>query len=162
MKTKDIPGYEGRYAATEDGRIYTYHRNKYLQPCITKDGYYEVRLSKDGKITSYRVHRLILMAFAFREDYKSLQVNHKDENKLNNNLDNLEWMTCKENINYGTGIKRRAQQIEIAVRCIETGQVFKSQKEATEFFGYKSSSNISLCLSGKQKTFAGYHWEVVK
>ena len=48
-------------------------------------------------------------------------INHKDENKLNNNLDNLEWMTCKENINYGTGIKRRAEQNEIAVRCVETG-----------------------------------------
>ena len=158
---KDIPGYEGKYAITDDGQVYTYHRKKYLKPCITKDGYYEVKLRKDGRMIAHRVHCLVLMTYNPHEKYKEMQVNHKDENKLNNNLQNLEWMTCKENINYGTGIERRAKKNENKVKCVETGQIFESQKTASEFYGYKNMSNISSCLNGRQKTFAGYHWERV-
>lgn len=155
---KDIPGYDGEYAATNEGNIYSYHRNKYLKPCITKDGYYEVKLSKNGMIKSYRVHRLVLMTFSPIDDYNILQVNHKDENKLNNKLENLEWMTCKDNINYGTGIKRRAEQNKVKVQCVETGQIFDSEKDVQTFLGQKSLSNISNCLSGRQKTCGGFHW----
>lgn len=155
---KDIFGYEGKYAATDDGHIYSYYKNEYLKPCISKDGYYDVKLSKNGAIKSYRVHRLILMTFSPIKGSEFLQVNHKDENKLNNNIENLEWMTCKENINYGTGIERRAKQNMIKVQCVETGQIFNSEKDVQIFLGQKSLSNISNCLAGRQKTCGGYHW----
>lgn len=154
---RPIPEYEDRYAATKDGRIWSYRRKKFLSPCVDKDGYLKVILY-NGKRKSIAVHRLILMAWDPVDDMNNLQVNHKDENKANNTLDNLEWMTCKENINYGTGIQRGHQKRCNKIKCVETGMIFESQKDVASFLGHKSSSNISQHLRGKQKTCGGYHW----
>lgn len=156
---KPIPGYEDRYAATTDGRIWSYKRNIFLKAASDKDGYLNVVLYKDGKTKNMKVHRLILMAWNPNNNSDKLQVNHKDENKQNNNLENLEWITCKENINYGTGIQRGHKHFCNRIRCIETGQIFESQKDVAIFLGHKSMSNISAYLSGRQKSCGGYHWE---
>ena len=161
VEMKDVPGYEDRYAATKDGRVWSYKRNKFLSPGMDKDGYLKILLY-DGKRKSIAIHRVILMNWNPVENMENLQVNHKDENKQNNNLDNLEWMTCKENINYGTGIQRGHKLLQNAVRCVETGQIFESQKAVAEFLGHKSMSNISQHLKGKQKTCGGYHWERIE
>ena len=110
---KDIPGYEGLYQASTCGRIkslphYTMSsvgkKRKFESRIISQrsvaQGYLQVTLYKSGKSKQCLVHRLILITFT--SDKQGLEVNHKDENKTNNHLSNLEWVTSKENCNYGT------------------------------------------------------------
>lgn len=107
---EDIIGYEGSYAVTEDGKVWSYPK-----PCSSKNGMwmklqlftnrnnrckphvqYTVGLTKYGKRTTYLVHRLVAQAFIPNPENKP-QINHKDGNTLNNNIDNLEWATAAEN-----------------------------------------------------------------
>lgn len=88
------------YYTLEDGNIYSEKSNRNLSKHLDKDGYEKVRLvSLDGRHT-YSVHRLILESFNPVDNMELLQVNHKDGNKRNNNLTNLEWTTCAENIRH--------------------------------------------------------------
>lgn len=89
---RDIPGYEGLYAATEDGRIWSYRRKKFLKPGKGKDGYLYVILCKDGKPKTYRIHRLVAETY-LPNPLNLPQVNHLDEDKTNNALPNLEWIS---------------------------------------------------------------------
>ena len=70
-----------------------------LKPSVNNNGYYQVSLSKDGKAKPFRVHRLVAVAFIPNPDNLPI-INHKDENKLNNNADNLEWCTQQYNVRY--------------------------------------------------------------
>ena len=89
------------YYVRDDGTIYSAKSKKILSPQLDKDGYEKVQMmSDDGKRHRYSVHRLILETFEPNEHSDKLQVNHKDGNKANNKLENLEWVTCKENINH--------------------------------------------------------------
>lgn len=92
---KDVVGYEGRYQVSNLGRV----RNKHyiiLAPQLTHAGYYKVTLF-DGKKKGKLIHRLVMEAFVGQSE---LQVNHKDFNKINNQLSNLEYTTSKENIRH--------------------------------------------------------------
>ena len=98
------------YYVTDDGKIWSERTNKYLNIQLDKNGYAKVRLrSTDGKTHRYSVHRLILENFKPVIGMEKLQVNHKDGNKLNNNLNNLEWTTCKENIQHAIDNDLRAK-----------------------------------------------------
>lgn len=117
---KDIPDFERYYQASNLGNIRSITRKakvkilnndfrtvkgQLISPAITKDGYLKVSLSKNHKRYYFRVHRLIAKTFIPNlNNYP--EINHKDENKLNNNVDNLEWCTSKYNCNYGTRNKR--------------------------------------------------------
>ena len=105
---KDIKGYEGLYAVTEDGQVYGYKRKKFLKPIKEWTGYYKVNLSKDSKVKAFKLHRLILETFSPVEDMENLDVNHIDEDKANNSLHNLEWINHKDNCNHGTRNERIA------------------------------------------------------
>ena len=97
---KDVVGYEGLYTVSEDGRIYSHISNKFLKPNVTKCGYATVQLFKNKTGKRLLIHRLVAQAFIPNPENKE-QVNHKDENKLNNQISNLEWNSRKENMNYG-------------------------------------------------------------
>ena len=111
---RPIVGYEGlyevsntgqvrgldRYVKYSDGRIYL-HKGKVLSPIKDRDGYLQVNLCYSGRINSIKIHRLVAQAFIPNPDNLP-QVNHKDEVKTNNNVDNLEWCDSKYNLNYGT------------------------------------------------------------
>lgn len=104
---KDIKNYEGLYAVTEDGQVYSYRRKKYLKPALIGHGYLRVCLCKGQEKKNFFIHRLV--AEAYLPNPNNLpEVNHKDENKLNNCVENLEWLTSKENANYGTRNERIA------------------------------------------------------
>lgn len=108
---KWINGYEGLYQIDIYGNVYSCKRNTAkggkLIPQVTS-GYFRVALSKNGIIKRCFVHRLV--AEAFRPNPNNYpQVNHKDENRQNNCVDNLEWCTQLYNVNYGTGIARNIQ-----------------------------------------------------
>ena len=107
---KDIPFLKGYYQASNIGRIKSLKRekvvNQYSSETVLKqrkgrDGYMIVNISVNNKCKTYKVHRLV--AAAFLENPQNLpQVNHKDENKMNNVVSNLEWCSSKYNNNYGT------------------------------------------------------------
>lgn len=84
------------YFATEDGRIWSRKTNKYVKERIGPRGYYMVNLSIDGKCKTFTLHRLIANAFLPNTENLS-QINHKDGNKLNNNVSNLEWCSARYN-----------------------------------------------------------------
>lgn len=88
-------------------------RNKELKPHKDKFGYLRVHLVKNTKHKSCLVHRLVARAFIPNTNNLP-QINHKDENKLNNYVDNLEWCTAKYNCNYGTKIERARDKISKA------------------------------------------------
>lgn len=161
---KDIPGFEGKYAVTRDGQVWSYWANGYIYIADNGQGYLFVTLSKDGKYYRRRVHRLVAEAFIPKPDYwtpgMKLDVGHRDDNPKNNHYTNLYWCTRRENLD--TDHFREAQKNKIfsRVRCVETGEIFPSIKAAGEAIG-KHQYGINLCLLGKQQTCGGYHWERV-
>lgn len=111
---KEVVGFEGSYKVSNLGRVFSYkkvsRKEHFMKPCNDGNGYMIVCLRKQGKKYIKKVHRLV--AEAFIPNPQNLpQVNHKDENKANNCVENLEWCSSRYNINYGTAIKRRIQTI---------------------------------------------------
>lgn len=107
---RDIKGYEGLYAITSCGRVWSYRYRRFLIPYKSNKGYLLVKLTKDGIRKAYSIHRLVALNYIPNPENKE-QVNHKDENKENNCINNLEWMTNYENCHYGTKIQRVAQAL---------------------------------------------------
>ena len=160
---KDIKGYEGLYQISNKGRVKSLGNNKTRKEKILKenkntDGYSEVTLCKNGKCKKYRVHRLVAEAFIPTSD-KSLCVNHKDENKSNNCVENLEWCDRLYNNNYGT----RNERLSRKIICIETNEVFMGAKDAIDkmFGGKGRPSNITNQLKGRSKSAFKYHFKYI-
>ena len=106
---KEVKGFSN-YLITDDGKVINKVTGRVLKPFITHNGYEKVLLSQNGVEKKFRVHRLVAEAFIEKtEGYD--QVNHKDENKRNNHVSNLEWSTPKLNSNYGT----RSQKLMMAL-----------------------------------------------
>ena len=99
MEIREIKGYEGRYGITADGRVWSFLTNKFLKQKTCKNRYKSVCLYKDKIGYMHYVHRLV--AEAFLPNPQNLQeVNHKDLNKGNNNLENLEWIDRSGNMKH--------------------------------------------------------------
>jgi len=109
---KEIPGFEGYYEANNLGIIRSIDRvvpngrygtvkakSKILKPALSQDGYLRCALSKERKLKSFPVHRLVCMAF-YGLVPNGMEINHKDGNKINNCIDNLEYITHKQNIQH--------------------------------------------------------------
>lgn len=96
IRMKYIPGYENRYSATEDGRIYSHISNVYLKFGESNKGYYMVNLHKDGIQKYCLVHRLIAITFLENPDNKK-EIDHIDRTPKNNNISNLRWCSRSEN-----------------------------------------------------------------
>jgi DNA-binding XRE family transcriptional regulator len=96
---KDILGYEGIYQISQNGKVFSIKRNKFLKPFINTSEYYQIELRKGGKRKKFYIHRLMLMTYFSDFNYKK-EVNHKNGIKTDNRLDNLELVTRKENINH--------------------------------------------------------------
>ena len=142
----------------------SYRNKKFLSPRITKRGYLEVHLCKDGFGKVFRIHRLVAEAYIPNPENKP-EVNHKDENKTNNCINNLEWSTPKENMNYGTRTKRMSKKMSKAVYCPELDQTFTSMIDAEKQTGINRGL-ISRCCNNKLKragkhpiTQIDLHWE---
>lgn len=163
---KDIKGYEGLYAITEDGQVWSYRRKIFRKLSKSKDGYVRVSLNKDGKVFTIEIHKLVAQAYIPNPEGKP-QVNHKDEDKTNNCVDNLEWVSVKENANHGTRNERvRKARIGKTIKrrkvyCVELDKQFNSQAEAVRETGI-SQTCLSCALNGKRLTAGGYHWRYVE
>lgn len=101
---KAIKGYEGLYSVSNMGRVFSIRSNRNIyqeKHRSSHNYYYRVSLNKNGNTSRFKVHRLVAQAFVTNPDNKP-QVNHIDENTLNNYYSNLEWVNNKENANHGT------------------------------------------------------------
>lgn len=95
---RDIPGYSGLYAATEDGAIWSYRTNIYLSPTLTSHGYLRIALTIKQVQVKRHVHQWVMLAY-YGESL-GRDVNHKNSIKTDNRLDNLEYVTRKQNIHH--------------------------------------------------------------
>ena len=145
---KDVQNYEGLYAVTSCGKVYSYKRKKFLKPYKAGAGYLYVALCKDGERKNYYIHRLVAEAYLPNPDSLPC-VNHKDEDKENNAFPNVEWCTYEYNNNYGSYSK--------PVFCIELNRTFTGARAAGRELGL-DNSHIIKCCNGKLKTTGGYHW----
>lgn len=160
---KDFPDYQ----ISNYGRVKSFKRNS--EGLIMKEQYYKygyayvslsTKINGATKKVKKKIHRLVLENFQPIEDMDNLQVNHKDENKTNNHIDNLEWVTAKENMNYGTRQDRAINKTSKKVLCIETGIIYKSLAEAARQTGI-DQGNLSRCCNGIYSQLGGYHWQFV-
>ena len=173
---KDIAEYEGLYQVSNLGRVrsldrYVPHKIFGKKFCkghlmaahINNAGYETVNLCKNNKYKSFDVHRLVATAFISLTDTSKVEVNHKDENKLNNRVDNLEWVTKSENNRYGTKVERTKKLLNVPVlQCDLEGNIIREWESATEAekqLTGKFTGAISHCIRGKNKTAYGYVWK---
>lgn len=168
----DIPGYEGLYQVSTYGRVRSLdhygffgknlvlHEGKILLPTVGNNGYAHVMLYPGRK--RVMIHRLVAEVF-LSNPYGKREVNHKDENKLNNKVENLEWLTSKENANYGTRNERITKsKIFKKVFMFDLNgnfiKKFESATAAAKDIGGKRG-NIVGCCYNKQKTAYGFKWQ---
>ena len=172
---KDVAGYDGFYQVSNKGNVRSVARKDsigrkrgglILKPAYDRGGYLTVGLCKNGKSKTKNVHRLV--AETFIPNTKGfLEVNHKDENKSNNRVENLEWCTREYNVNYGTRTEKVCKKVR-AVN-IKTGDVvtFNSTVEAGRK-GYHCGVVSMACrgvyktsvgvLVGDGRTYRGFRW----
>ena len=169
---KDIPGYEGKYQVSDWGRVRdTNYRNRNIVKIrklqTNEGGYKYLRITQNGTIEFYFVHRLVYETFV-GEIPPGYQINHIDENESNNVLWNLNIMTPKENCNWGSHNKNislyklnfHPRAVKIDQIDQKTGEVLKEYPSAkrTENHGF-DSTNVIRCCNGKYKQHKGYIWK---
>ena len=175
---KDKKDYEGIYQVSNCGRVKSLNYNhtgkeKILKTGTYKSGYLYVVLYKNNKRKHFSIHRLVAEAFLeIPEELKQyigtayLQVNHKDENKQNNNVSNLEWCTAQYNNTYGTRIERVAEKntngklSKPVLQYTLDGEFVREWESATqaEREGGFHQANICMCCKGKIKKYKGFIW----
>lgn len=159
---KDIEGYEGKYQVSNLGNIRSlnYNHTKIRKLYIDENGYKKITLSKNCKLKTLKVHRLVAQAFISNHNNYT-EVNHIDENPSNNCVENLEWCTRSYNVNYG---KRTDKQKKYLCKSInqysKDGEFIKRWdciRDIERELGY-SHQNISMCANGKYKSSHGFIW----
>lgn len=157
---KPIEGYGGKYEVSDLGRVR--QGEKSVNQYKDGKGYLRVSLYKDGAERNVKVHRLVALAFIPNPDNLPM-VNHKDEVKTNNRVENLEWCDNKYNCNYGT-IKERLDATRRRCPVIGTDKDgnehrFSSIQEAATYVGGKMPCISACCrkVQGKHNAY-GYQW----
>lgn len=167
------------YEVFADGRVFSHKSNKFLKPVTHANGYAFVELFNEFGSKIKSIHRLVAEAF-IPNPHGYPCVNHKDENPLNNRVENLEWCTHKYNSNYGTCVERRVAHTDYTKpsyreNAIKNGKTtskivcqfakdghlistFSSGKEASVITKV-NHSHLLECCKGKRKTAGGYVWK---
>lgn len=154
---RPVSGYENLYQVSSLGRVRSCKSGRILKLRETNKGYFRAHLSKDGHAKDYSIHKLVATAFLPNPSCLN-QVNHIDENKANNHVSNLQWCSCRQNINHGTCIERTHQKQRKKVVCVETGEIYSSVTDVWKKHGYPISFIASVCR-GEKKTAYGFHWK---
>ena len=164
---KSIAGYEGLYEVSSLGRVRSlkFGKTKVLKPLDNGCGYLYVNLYKNREVKKFKVHRLVAQTFIPNPLGKP-QVNHNNEIKTDNRVENLEWMTAKENNNYGTRNERAGK----ANSKMQSKPVLQYTKDGKLIAEYPSTieaerqtriacSGISRCCRGNRKSAGGSIWK---
>ena len=154
---KDLEDYPN-YQVSNMGRVKSlkFSKEKIMKSSKNNNGYFVVSLCKEGKIKNYLVHRLVAQAFLPNPDSLP-EVNHKDEIKTNNCVDNLEWCDCKYNINYGSRTEKTQKPILQFTKNGEFVRRWDGLRQVERELGF-DNGNICSCLKGKYKTIGDYIW----
>lgn len=157
---KDIPGYEGLYQVSNMGRVKSlkYGKEKIIKPVKNRDGYLLIGLYKNNKVKHYTMHRLVAIAFIGKpisEVY--YEINHLDENKNNNKLENLQYCTRKYNCNYGSHNEKMSKSV-IGINKINGFICEYSSARGAGRSLLINNANIVACCKGKLKSAGGYVW----
>lgn len=152
---KDVVGYEGLYQVSDKGQVKSLRRNKILSPINNGKNYMAVILTKNGQNKYCKIHRLVVEAFIPNPNNLP-QVNHKDENKQNNCVDNLEWCSVEYNNQYSHN--KAIFQKNIKNEIIKK---WESITIASKTLNIQRSNINSVCL-GKRQFAGGYKWEYAK
>lgn len=174
MVVKRIKGFSD-YAVSDTGNVYSLKNKQQaikLKPILTQTGYLTVSLRKDSKSYVKRIHRLVMETFV--SNVKKLpQVNHKDGNKTNNRIENLEWCTCSENLKHAYRVLKRPPSHSMLGRLgiespthIPVLQI-KNNTIVAKFYGLHEAcrktgvcyQNIYKCCKGKRETAGGFQWK---
>lgn len=173
---RDVKGFEGVYQVSNYGKVMGYPRiskdNRYLPPRILKgslysNGYLVVKLRFDGLLKRVAIHRLVAETFIHNPN-GLLIINHKDENKLNNRVDNLEWCTHQYNTTYGTSRERQRETFvknnSRRVRQYSLDGVFIKEYRCVADASRETGaldSEICACCSDKQRALSanGFQWK---
>ena len=154
-----IDGFE-KYEVSNLGKVRNIKSGRILKSHLNHNGYLKHSLYKHDKQKELFLHRIIAIAFIDNPGKKP-QVNHIDENKLNNDLSNLEWCTERENLIHGTRTKRVAEKLSQKVIQLDLNDnilnVFKSMGQAERETGVPRSG-ISACCNGKRKSAGRFKW----
>ena len=163
---RTVPGFEGKYEVSDFGRVRSLSykggtKTMILSLARTRDGYLRARLNKNSKTYHRLVSRLVYEAFVGPIP-EGMQVNHINEDKTDNRLENLNLMTPKENNNWGTHNERMKKALSRPVSQYDRdGKLikrYKSLKSAVEKTGY-SKGYLSDCCKGRFKICHGYMWK---
>lgn len=154
------------YEISNLGHVRNIKTGRILKPRIAGNGYYNVMLKSDidGKFYNCYIHRLVALAFISNpNNYK--EVNHKDELKNNNTVENLEWCDRQYNVNYGTAMIRHAEKLSTKVYQYSLDgkfiKIFHSLREAERDLGV-AHHHISDVCKGKSKSASGFIWRYDK
>ncbi|AMW61728.1 HNH endonuclease [Bacillus phage Juglone] len=182
---KQVKGYEGLYLVSNKGRVKGEDRlavhdpikgtmrqckGKIMKQKETSEGYLEITLSNDNVRKTVRVHRLVAEAFIHNDnEVDNVLINHKDENKSNNVVENLEWCSSIQNNTHGTRVERvRNKRIggNGKRKVIATDSVTREEKvypsmTSAEVDGFKCKQ-IWKCCNGTAKSHKGFYWEYYK
>ena len=164
---ENIPEFDGKYQVSNFGNIKSFYKDPqgYIIKQRVQQGYKIVHLHKNKKSFYFRVHRLVAEVFIPNPEKKP-QVNHKNGNKLDNIVSNLEWCSCKENILHKFNIlryKSKGGKPKKPIICCETGIEYESTKEAERQTGIKFSAIADAAMHrSRRKTAGGFHWEVIQ
>lgn len=168
---RDIKDFEGLYKISNYGRVKSLKRTTtkehILKVYYTKRGYCRINLYKDGRKKNYFIHSLVMNIFDFNYYNSGLQINHKDENKSNNHIDNLEWCDNLYNIRYGTGIERSKSSKYKAVCQYTMYNKFINEYESIQSASIAVSTKhnksgvhyISNCAKGFSDSYMGFKWK---
>jgi len=155
---KEIKGFEGRYSITTDGKVWSHKSNRFIKASNNGTGYYYLPLRKNGRQYGRLIHRLVAQAF-IPNPYNKKTVNHKDCNKMNNIVSNLEWCSDLENKRHAVdnnlyesgedryNSKLTNKQVE-EIRNLDKSNIV--QRRIAEKYGV-SYTLISLIINNKQR-----------